>query len=115
VNHLRRYQRPLLCTEYMSRGNGSFFDPNLAYLKAQGSGRPQLGAGRRQKPDHLPMGFLDLNSTTGSHRCGFMTSFTATAHPTARRKERISRKSRKVKLCLMARTSQAGESREVIG
>ena len=36
VNNLRRYHRPLLCTEYMSRGNGSFFDPNLAYLKAQG-------------------------------------------------------------------------------
>ncbi len=36
VNHLRRYHRPLLCTEYMSRGNGSFFDPHLAYLKSQG-------------------------------------------------------------------------------
>jgi hypothetical protein len=36
VNHLKRYHRPLLCTEYMSRGNGSFFDPNLGYLKSQG-------------------------------------------------------------------------------
>jgi hypothetical protein len=36
VDHLRRYNRPLLCTEYMSRGNGSFFEPHLAYLKAQG-------------------------------------------------------------------------------
>jgi len=36
VDNLRRYNRPLLCTEYMSRGNGSFFEPHLAYLKAQG-------------------------------------------------------------------------------
>ncbi len=36
VRNLRRYRRPLLCTEYMSRGNGSFFDPNLGYLKSQG-------------------------------------------------------------------------------
>jgi hypothetical protein len=36
VTHLRKFHRPLLCTEYMSRGNGSFFDPNLGYLKSQG-------------------------------------------------------------------------------
>ena len=36
IHNLRRYNRPLLCTEYMSRGNGSFFDPNLGYMKAQG-------------------------------------------------------------------------------
>ncbi|HTL15727.1 MAG TPA: family 16 glycoside hydrolase, partial [Patescibacteria group bacterium] len=36
VTHLKRYHRPLLCTEYMSRGNGSFFDPNVGYLKAEG-------------------------------------------------------------------------------
>ncbi len=35
VSSLKRYHRPLLYTEYMSRGNGSFFDPNLAYLKSQ--------------------------------------------------------------------------------
>ncbi|HYG35834.1 MAG TPA: family 16 glycoside hydrolase [Clostridia bacterium] len=36
VRHLKRYNRPLLCTEYMSRGNGSFFDPHLGYMKSQG-------------------------------------------------------------------------------
>jgi hypothetical protein len=36
VENLCRYHRPLLCTEYMSRGNGSFFDPNLGYLKSRG-------------------------------------------------------------------------------
>ena len=36
VDNLGRYHRPLLCTEYMSRGNGSFFDPNLGFLKSRG-------------------------------------------------------------------------------
>jgi hypothetical protein len=35
VANLHRYQRPLLCTEYMSRGSGSTFDPHLGYLKEQ--------------------------------------------------------------------------------
>lgn len=50
VNHLRRYHRPLLCTEYMSRGNGSFFDPNLGYLKSAGVGAWNWGlvAGKSQ-------------------------------------------------------------------
>jgi hypothetical protein len=36
VQNLRRYGRPILCTEYMARPNGSTFDPVLAYLKEQG-------------------------------------------------------------------------------
>jgi hypothetical protein len=35
VQHLRRYQRPILCTEYMARPAGSRFDPHLRYLKEQ--------------------------------------------------------------------------------
>ncbi len=35
VNNLRRYGRPLLCTEYMARPAGSTFDPVLGYLKQQ--------------------------------------------------------------------------------
>ncbi len=35
VQNLRRYSRPLLCTEFMARGNGSTFDPILPYLKEQ--------------------------------------------------------------------------------
>jgi hypothetical protein len=33
VENLRRYQRPLICTEYMARPVGSTFDPNLKYLR----------------------------------------------------------------------------------
>jgi len=33
VHNLQRYGRPILCTEYMARPQGSTFDPILAYLK----------------------------------------------------------------------------------
>ncbi len=35
VDHLRRYRRPLLCTEYMARPQGSTFNPVLGYFKEQ--------------------------------------------------------------------------------
>ncbi|MHB8900493.1 MAG: glycoside hydrolase family 5 protein [Thermoguttaceae bacterium] len=35
VTQLRRFGRPLLCTEYMSRGSGSTFNPIMGYLKEQ--------------------------------------------------------------------------------
>ena len=35
VENLRRYGRPILCTEYMARPAGSTFDPSLGYLKDQ--------------------------------------------------------------------------------
>lgn len=33
ITSLRRYGRPIVCTEYMARGNNSYFDPNLQILK----------------------------------------------------------------------------------
>lgn len=33
VIQLQRYQRPVICTEYMSRGNGSFFETSLPVAK----------------------------------------------------------------------------------
>jgi hypothetical protein len=38
VENLRRFQRPVLCTEYMARPRGSTFDPILGYLKEQNVG-----------------------------------------------------------------------------
>lgn len=35
VENLRRYHRPILCTEYMARPAGSTFDPHLGWMKAQ--------------------------------------------------------------------------------
>ena len=33
LRQLRRYKRPILCTEYMARPNGSRFDPVMGYFK----------------------------------------------------------------------------------
>ncbi len=33
INWLEKYERPIICTEYMSRGNGSFFETSLPIAK----------------------------------------------------------------------------------
>lgn len=38
IQNLRRYERPILCTEYMARPNGSTFDPHLGIMHDQGVG-----------------------------------------------------------------------------
>jgi hypothetical protein len=43
VEHLRRYHRPLVCTEYMARPTGSTFDPNLKFLHDQNVGAYNWG------------------------------------------------------------------------
>jgi type 1 glutamine amidotransferase len=43
VENLRRYGRPILCTEYMARPRGSTFDPILAYFKEQKVGAYNWG------------------------------------------------------------------------
>lgn len=50
VQNLRRYNRPILCTEYMARPRGSTFDPILGYLKEQKVGAYNWGfvAGKSQ-------------------------------------------------------------------
>ncbi len=35
IADLRRYHRPIVCTEYMARPQGSQFDPNLGLMKSQ--------------------------------------------------------------------------------
>jgi hypothetical protein len=50
IENLRRYGRPILCTEYMARPRGSKFDPILAYFKEQKVGAYNWGfvAGKTQ-------------------------------------------------------------------
>jgi hypothetical protein len=43
VASLRRYHRPLICSEYMARGNDSHFDPIMGYLKEQNIGAYNWG------------------------------------------------------------------------
>lgn len=54
VESLRRYERPLLCTEWLARGMGSTIEPHLAWMKEQQIGAYNWGfvAGRTQT--HLP-------------------------------------------------------------
>ncbi len=50
VEALKRYRRPILCTEYMARPMGSTFDPILSYLKEEHVGAYNWGfvAGKTQ-------------------------------------------------------------------
>lgn len=50
VENLERYGRPILCTEYMARPQGSTFDPILGYLKEKKVGAYNWGfvAGKSQ-------------------------------------------------------------------
>lgn len=50
VENLRRYNRPILCTEYMARPRGSTFDPILEYFKKEKVGAYNWGfvAGKTQ-------------------------------------------------------------------
>ena len=50
VENLRRYDRPILCTEYMARPRGSTFDPVLGFLKENKVGALNWGfvAGKTQ-------------------------------------------------------------------
>ncbi len=43
VGHLRRYQRPIICTEYMARPVQSTFDPNLKFMREQNVGALNWG------------------------------------------------------------------------
>ena len=52
IDELRMYNRPLICTEYMARRNGSLFQTILPMLKARERWRDQLGlcVGQNQQP-----------------------------------------------------------------
>jgi hypothetical protein len=43
IAQLRRFNRPIVCTEYMARGNGSTFDPILGILKEEKVGAYNWG------------------------------------------------------------------------
>lgn len=79
VDHLRPLGRPLICTEYMARPNGSEFDPILGYFAEQNIGAYNWGfvAGKSntiypwdswQKPyaDEPPVWFHDIFRVDGT-------------------------------------------------
>ena len=54
VNWLMRYQRPLLCTEYMARGNGSTFQGSLPIAKKYNVAAFNWGLVAGKTQTHLP-------------------------------------------------------------
>jgi hypothetical protein len=54
INWLKRYSRPLICTEYMARGNGSFFIGSLPIAVVHGVGMMNWGLVQGKTQTHLP-------------------------------------------------------------
>jgi hypothetical protein len=54
INWLGRYKRPLICTEYMARGNGSFFMGSLPVFKRHHVGAVNWGLVQGKAQTHLP-------------------------------------------------------------
>ena len=54
INWLKRYNRPLICTEYMARGNGSFFFGAMPVGKVHNVGMINWGFVQGKTQTHLP-------------------------------------------------------------
>ena len=54
INWLKRYNRPMICTEYMARGNGSFFFGGLLVGKVHHVGMINWGLVQGKTQTHLP-------------------------------------------------------------
>jgi len=54
INWLKRYNRPLICTEYMARGNGSFFFGSLPVGKVHNVGMINWGFVQGKTQTNLP-------------------------------------------------------------
>lgn len=54
INWLKRYNRPMICTEYMARGNGSYFFGSLLIGKVHNVGMINWGLVQGKTQTHLP-------------------------------------------------------------
>lgn len=54
IRWLQRYDRPIICTEYMARGNGSFFMGSLPVFKRHRVGAINWGLVQGKAQTHLP-------------------------------------------------------------
>jgi hypothetical protein len=54
INWLKRYNRPLICSEYMARGNGSFFMGAMPVAKVHNVGMINWGLVQGKTQTHLP-------------------------------------------------------------
>ena len=81
-----RYRRPLLCTEYMARGNGSTFEGSLPIAKAHNVAAYNWGLVIGKAQTHLPWDRGSGPTPTASRRSGSTKSSGPTARHTAPRK-----------------------------
>jgi len=72
VQNLKRYHRPILCTEFMARPRGSRFDPLLGYFSSKTSALT-AGASRMAKRRQFIRGIPGKRNTPVNRTCGFMT------------------------------------------
>lgn len=63
IKQLRRYHRPILCTEYMARPNGSHFDPVMGYFKQEKIGAYNWGFVAGKTQTHYPWDSWDRDYT----------------------------------------------------
>ena len=54
INWLKRYNRPMICSEYMARGNGSYFFGSLLIGKVHNVGMINWGLVQGKTQTHLP-------------------------------------------------------------
>ena len=92
VENLRRYQRPILCTEYMARPQGSRFEPILGYFKTSVWGLT-TGVLWMAKPKPSTRGIPGGQITPPNRQCGFTIFSVVTARLTTQKKPPISSQS----------------------
>jgi hypothetical protein len=87
INWLKRYNRPLICTEYMARGNGSFFFGSLPVAKVHNVGMINWGFAFRARRKRICRGIRgSVRMSIASRRFGFTRSFGMMDGPTSWKK-----------------------------
>ena len=92
VENLRRYQRPILCTEYMARPQGSRFDPYWVTSRKRASA-PTTGALSTARPRPFTRGIPGGQITPPNRPYGSMIFSDATARPTTPKRSTTSSRS----------------------
>ncbi|HEY0174223.1 MAG TPA: hypothetical protein VGB98_24620 [Pyrinomonadaceae bacterium] len=81
INWLKRYDRPMICTEYMARGNGSFFIGSLLVGKAHNVGMINWGLVQGKTQTHLPWDSWERPYTDREPSVWFHEVFRADGRP----------------------------------
>ncbi len=91
VANLRRYRRPILCTEYMARPAGSTFEPHLGWMREQGVAAYNWGFVAGKTQTNYPWDSWK-KTYTAERPVWFQEIFRADGHPYLRDEVRYIRK-----------------------